>query len=386
MDNQLSSQDSLRLNVLLASKPQALRIDESRMTVYGLTPQGEAKVTLNPNCRDEQYLKRVREMISGHVLGSPGGYPVYLRRWTRMGQARAESLDQLLLLGEPEAVVAVVHAAGLTDEQARRAWWALPSAENARRMLLREEVLEGSMGTVLAEFLVEFLPFEEEPVSMIESVRLVLQPGLVDEAVVAGIWKKARHKTAYLVGFLMSRPDDLPEPEPPRPDLDAHRPVLEELAGTGNPYAARLLKVLDSPGQTWLRVAAQVLRKPNNQDVVNLFLDTVADYFMDVRPGLDKDATLEQIAAEAEALLAGRALSDWTPPGELAEIMAGAPGLRPELRAMLILSRLGYPVVRPVFSRTDAIGSLMRRKLEPVTAPILAELAVLQGTAGPRAG
>ena len=46
----LSPEDSLRLNVLLANQPQAIRINESSMIVYGLSDQGEAKVQLNPNC------------------------------------------------------------------------------------------------------------------------------------------------------------------------------------------------------------------------------------------------------------------------------------------------------------------------------------------------
>ena len=117
---ELSSQDSLRLNVLLANQPQAIRINESTMTVHGLSVDGEARIQLNPTGRAEQYLKRVKELLSGHVLGSPGGYPVYLQRWTRMGQMRDDSLEQLLLLGEPEAVVATVCAQGLTDELARR--------------------------------------------------------------------------------------------------------------------------------------------------------------------------------------------------------------------------------------------------------------------------
>ena len=33
----------------------------------------------------------------------------------------------------------------------------------------------------LAEFLIEFLPFEEDQSDMIESVRLVLQPGLINQ-------------------------------------------------------------------------------------------------------------------------------------------------------------------------------------------------------------
>ena len=48
-----------------------------------------------------------REFLASHVLGSPGGYPVFINRWTRMGQARDENLQRLLMLGEPEAVVAV---------------------------------------------------------------------------------------------------------------------------------------------------------------------------------------------------------------------------------------------------------------------------------------
>ena len=108
----LSAEDNLRMNVLLSQKLQAVRIDESKMIVYALTDRGEAKVPLNPSGRPEQYLRKVKELISGHILGSPGGYPVYLRRWTRMGQMRDDSLEQLLMLGEPEAVVAAVCSPG----------------------------------------------------------------------------------------------------------------------------------------------------------------------------------------------------------------------------------------------------------------------------------
>ena len=141
----LSPEDSLRLNVLLANRPQAIRIDENRMIVQGLGPRGEATIRLNPNTRPDPYLRRVRELISGHVLGSPGGYPIYLRRWTRMGQMRDDSLEQLLLLGEPEAVVAAVCAPGLTEELARRAWWAMEDAGNARRMLANPVIASSLM-------------------------------------------------------------------------------------------------------------------------------------------------------------------------------------------------------------------------------------------------
>jgi hypothetical protein len=371
----LSQEDALRLNVLLANRPQAIRIDESGLVVHGLSERGEARVRLNPNCRDELYLRRVRELISGHVLGSPGGYPVYLKRWTRMGQARDESLEQLLLLGEPEAVVAVVHARGLTDELARRAWWAMPTAENARRMLEREAVVRGEMGRVLAGYLLEHLPFEQEPIDAIHSVRLVLQPGLADEPQRHALWQKARQRHAYLVGFLLATPDDLPEPAEERPDLPALRPRLLALDAAGNPFARLLLRLLGAPGQTYLRTCEEVLRRPPNQEVVSLLFDALADYFRPVGPAGDAEAELDRILADARVAVeeAGAGGS-----GHAAALLRVLPELREELTAMLVLSRLGYPVLRPVFSRSSAIGSLMRRKLEPITGPLLHEIGVLR--------
>jgi len=218
---ELTAEDALRLNVMLANVLHAVRIDESSMTVHALSDQGEACVKLNPAGRDDQYLKSVRELLSSQVLGSPGGYPIFLRRWTRMGQARDDSLEQLLLLGEPEAIVAVVHAAGLTDEIARKAWWAMPVADNARRMLENECVVTGAMGAELAEFLVEFLPFETEHRAMLETVRLVLQPGLIADELRDKLWRSAKRKNSYYVGFMDAVPDALPESGEPRPDWQA---------------------------------------------------------------------------------------------------------------------------------------------------------------------
>src|SRR3989338_8211689 len=254
----LSSEDLLRLNVLLAHDLQAVRIDEQTLTVHGLTKDNEAHIPLNPNCRPAQYLKRVRETLSNHALGSPGGYPVFLQRWTRMGQAKDAQLEKLLLLGESEAVVAVAGAPGLTDEIARRAWWAMPTADIARRMLERENVARGSMGAVLAAYLVEHLPFETEPLMEIETVRLVLQPGLIDEATRARIWGRGTSRNAYRLGFLAADPDTLPAPAVARAEPAGWRERLAPLTA-GNPLAALLAKLLDASGQAFLAVAAEQL-------------------------------------------------------------------------------------------------------------------------------
>ncbi len=48
------------------------------------------------------------------------------------------------------------------------------------------------------------------------------------------------------------------------------------------------------------------------------------------------------------------------------------------MRAMLVLALLGEAVLNPVFSRTDAIGTVMRKKLKPLTEPIHEQINILK--------
>ncbi len=366
----LSPEDALRLNVLLAKKPLAIRIKESAMELHGLTEEGEICIRIKPTCRDEQYIKKVKELISGHVLGSPGGYPVYLQRWTRMGQMKDDSLEQLLLLGEPEAVVAAVCAPGLTDELARRAWWAMEDAENARQMLRKRAVVEGRMGRVLAEYLVGFLPFESEPEKQIETIRLVLQPGLLDEQERLDLWRRAARKPPYYVGFIATLPDAIPEIRAVHPLWETHQAALRELADAGNAVSGALARVLSPAGQAWLATVFRIFRKPSNQDVVNISLDLIAHYFSMLRE-TPVDATLEKLEAEAH---------DWLGANVEAQAVLALDGaFEAPLIAVHLLSGTGYGVVRPVFKGTTAIGSLMRKKLAPIMEPLHEYLKALQG-------
>ena len=366
----LSAEDNLRLNVLLAQNLQAVRIDESKMVVLALTDKGEARVPLNPNCKDEKYIKQVKAVLSTHVMGSPGGYPVFLKRWTRMGQARDESLAQLLMLGEEEAVVAAVHAAGLTDELAERAWWAMPTAENARRMLEKEAVVKGKTGPVLAEFLIEFLPFEEEQRAMIESVRLVLQPGLISEEEKRKLWKRARTKRSLYVGFMHTVPEDLPEEAEPHAMHEEISEKLKPLADAGNRYADMIVRAFSDRGQCFLNTATQALKKPADQEVVELLLEAIAAYFSQVRPDSFTADDINVMITEVEQLC--------KTDDEIQRVLMQSPDLEPAVRAMLILSCLNVKLVNPIFARTDAIGTMMRKKIQPITDPIFEQLTVLQ--------
>lgn len=374
---QLSQQDSLRLNVLLNQSVEAIRIDEGKMIVYGLTGKGEAKIQLNPNCKDEKYIKQVKEVISSHVLGSPGGYPVFLNRWTRMGQARAESLENLLKLGEPEAVIAVVGAEGITNEIARRAWWVMPTANNARRMLANRAVATGDMGKVLADFLIEFLPFEEEPRNIVESMRLVLQPGLIEPETRDKLWKLGQRKNAFLVGFLKSELAELPITVANHPQLATWQTILQQQAEQKNRLALFLLSVLSQSGQAWLETARQVLKKPANQDVVVAMFEAFESYFMDIRPHSEKRRDINQILEEANLFTTTLESSLFAE--DIGQLKNTIPEVLPLVKSLFVLSCVGEQLVAPIFATTDAVGTVMRRKLEPVSTPLAEHLTILTG-------
>jgi hypothetical protein len=291
-----------------------------------------------------------------------------------MGQAKDDSLDRLLKLGEPEAVVAVVHAAGLTDELARRAWWAMQNSVNARCMLEKQSVVQGEMGKTLASFLIEFLPFEEDPRNLLESVRLVLQGDLIDEASRNSLWNRGQRKNAFYVGFLKMLPDDLPEQASSHPEYETFKTKLAELDAAGQPVARQLLRVLSPAGQAYIRTAATVMKKPANQDVVVALLEAIESYFAIICPGLAPSSDMSELVEEANQSCTDKTLS------AINEVLELVPESESLVRAMLALSWSGVHLVNPIFSRTDAIGTVMRRKLEPVSDPMLKLLLTLNGT------
>ncbi len=367
---QLSSEDQLRLNVLVAQPLQAVRIDESRMCVHVLSEKGDASVQLNPTCKDEKYIRLVKQFLSTHFLGSPGGYPVYLKRWTRMGQARDDSLEKLLLVGEPEAVAAVVHAPGLTDELARRAWWSSATAENARRMLEKENVVNGEMGKELALFLIEFLPFEEQQKAIIDSVRLVLQPGLISDELRKEVWNRGKRKNVYYIGFLQQTPNELPI------NVDSHqswpsvvKSLQDEIEG-GNKIAKLLCGTLGSTGQAFLQTTEEVLKKPNDQEAVAAILNAIGGYFDNFGNQEFKWRDIEELSHYAE--------EHYKDLKEVQTLLGLDYSLQPQLKALFNLSMINETLVDPIFGMTDAIGSVMRKKIEPVVTPIIENIHVLR--------
>lgn len=365
----LSQEDNFRLQVLLKQQLKAVRIDESSMVLYALTDKGEAKLELHANCRDEPYLRQIKELLSTHVLGSPGGYPVYLKRWTRMGQTRTESLQSLLLLGEPEAVVAVAHAQGIDEEIARRAWWAMPTSDVARRMLENAQVANSEFGKALAAFLMEFLPFEEDPNAMIESVRLVLQPGLISDKERLSLWRKAGRKTAMYVGFLLAGAANLPNEDAALAVNETLRELSQnaEIPPTLVPILAQLSEL---PGQAFMDTVCSVLKKMANQDVALQLFRAIQLYFnpmQQITQQLPRD--IESVRSQAESSL--NLLSQ-----QQATINDNT---STTIRAVYHLAHVSDHLLNPIFAQTDAVGSVMRKRMQFLSDFIIENIYVLQG-------
>lgn len=366
---QLSNEDSLRLNVMLAQDLKAVRIDESKLIVYALTGKGEVKVQLNPTCKDEKYVRIVKELLSNKIMGSPGGYPVYIKRWTRMGQERREeSLAQLLLLGEQEAVIAVVHAPIITPDIARHAWWAYPSADNARRLLEKDEIACSELARELAEFLLEFLPFEVEHKDMIDSVRLCLKSGLLTEDEVEDLWKRARRKQSLYVGFLHSVPDQLPETSTANDSLQDLQQDLDSLNQQDNVYAQQMQRYLSAQGQQFLQTVLRVFEKAASQDTVVSLFHALASYNRALPLACNKQRTIEQAEQQADRWL------DNDKDADLQSCIEHCPQQKEKMRAMLVLAQMGELTLYPIFGLTDALGSVMRKKLKPLTDPLQAHI------------
>jgi hypothetical protein len=356
MNDELSPEDELRLNVLFNTELKAVRIDESSMTLWAKTAKGEASVPLKPNDRADRYLRRVRELLSGHALGSPGGYPVHLTRWTRQGQAGISSqhLAQLLLIAEEEAVVAVVHSPSLTDELAELAWWCMPTIENARLMLMRDVVCQGPMGRVLVEFLVEHLAFlHEDDVAILDTIAVMLYSGVLTDAERLAIWKRGTYRNAHYVPFLEMQAENLPPSKP----ANAKLAVAEAAAAAlpGNAYATMLARAFTESGQSFLYALWIILDRPEVQEVVNHTFNAVWHWCAPLN-----------------------ALDDETRAAQLAELAAHAPELAAAASAIAGFAGINADTVRPIFLKTTAIGSLMRRKIKPIVDPLIAHIAVLR--------
>ena len=147
--------------------------------------------------------------------------------------------------------------------------------------------------------------------------------------------------------------------------------ILTSLDSDGNKLAGLLLKLFSGSGQSFLKVTWRILDKPPTQDVVTTTLDILSGYCSSIRPGAVPDLTLDDLKRDALEFIDSSS--------EALVIRETGYRLEPQLQAIRFLSGLGYPVLRPVLKGSNATGSLMRRKLEPVLQPMKEQIKILLG-------
>ena len=359
---QLADEDTLRLNVL-ATTALAIRIDEETMSVEALTERQTHRIELKPTGNPDRYLRAVRESLSVFALGTR--YPVFIRRWTRSGALETERLARLLRLGEAEAVVAVAASPNLDDELARRAWWCLPTAEVARLMLSHPDVVNGRTGPKLSQFLLDHLPFEDTSRSIIDTVKLLLCSRLLNNEERARLWTRAENHVACMVGFLSAGPSYLCDPQATTHfDTASNKDALMEQL---------LQHAASRQGETFLRCAHQALEKAVDMDTVVDTLNALGNYGKPLcgetalpRSAQDLRQIVESLTDSSSAAL------------DSDQVSAEKSEKNPDRQSALIaLGLCGEPLVAPFFAKSDAVGSLMRRKLKPVLEPVFAALETL---------
>lgn len=194
------------------------------------------------------------------------------------------------------------------------------------------------MCPVLAQYLIEHLPFEEDPDLAMHSVTAVAAAGLLDEATRQRLWRSAQNRPHYLIGWIEHAADSVPAAT-----AAALPQALADAVAASEPWAVAQSRWWSAEGQGLLRALALAVDKPPTHEAVYRVLDLVGRLFADagnppMRPGLEAEAT-----------------------------------------AFAALARANRRDADAILDRTSAVGPLMRKHLEPVLAPLRAHLGRLRG-------
>ena len=342
----LTPEDTLRLNVLIATCV-AIRIDVYKLVVVGLTAdKQEQTITLNPSGDSAKYIQAVQKLLVSQVLGSMGGYPSYLKRWSRMGQVSSANLKSLLKIGNIEAVVAVANSKNLDAEVLDLVWWCATNtdqqAEIGRFLLTRDFVVKHEVGKNIAHYLLEFLPFTDDTSQLIDTTNLLLQDDLISQASKDRLWKQGQRKTAFLVGFIERMKDDLPNYD--------HTPALAT-------DVEELECVNSEQGQIMLKTISHILKKINQEHVLYRTLEVLGNCM--AHPMIQPLDQIESLQRQSDTVLATLGSTD------------------EKIKARLLLAGVNERLAVSTISAHGLAGSAIRKKLAPVLTPIQDALKLL---------
>ncbi|HIB27662.1 MAG TPA: hypothetical protein EYO47_00120 [Candidatus Thioglobus sp.] len=342
----LEPEDILKLNVLIATSV-AIRIDTYKLTVVGLNAQfKEQIIALKPSGDSEVYIKEVKKLLVTQVLGAMGGYPSYLKRWSRMGQVESSNLTSLLKLGEVEAVVAVSNSTNLDNDLLKLTWWCATNTDNqaeiGRFLLTKPFVLNTQTGREIAQYLLEFLPFVDDIEQLIDTTSLVLQEGLIEQKDKDRLWKQGQRKTAFLVGFVERMRGNLPN------EFNLKIPNYEH---------SDLQIINNQQSQLFLTTLGHILKKINQEYVLYRALEVLGQYMS--HQDISMQNTIEKIT------------------NQISDLSLTADDEQDKLDARLLLAGVSEKLVVSTISAHNLTSSAIRKKLAHVLEPIQQALKTL---------
>ncbi len=344
----LTDEDTLKVNVLIATSI-AIRIDMYKNVVVGLSKENkEQTVKLNPDSDSTKYIQEVQALLVSKVLGTMGGYPSYLKRWSRMGQVSSANLKSLLMIGNIEAVVAVANSNNLDSETCELVWWCATNtdhqAEVGMFLLNRDFVVKHPVGTKIADFLLEFLPFTTDILNQIDTTNLILQGSLISDSDKDKLWKQGQRKTAILVGFIERMQGRLPNTNNTF-ELKCGEPMLDPACSL--------------QGQILLKTIQHILNKINQEYVLYRTLEVLGQFLS--HPKIYKLETIDQLQEQSKNFIEGFEFGT----------------TKTKVESLLLLAGVSELLVVGTISAHGLAGSAIRKKLSNVLTPIQDALVLL---------
>lgn len=345
----VSPEDTLRINTLLLLS-DAIRIDEYKMAIFGLDKTNtQRKIQLKPIGNHSKYLIAVRELIVNKILGTMGGYPSYLKRWSRLGEVSVKNLQSLLKLGNIEAVIAVANNKQLSDDTLKLVWWCATNTDEqtdiACYLLTKKETHNHKVKDLISQYLLEFIPFITDVQKLMDTTNLLLQDGLIDDKTKLKLWQQGQRKTAFLIGFLERIPNNLP--------------IIDVNIIKHNNTNKLLTKVLSKQGQVFLQTAVFILKKINQEYVLYRLLEVIGKYAK--QPQISPTDSIDSINIQVKEVINTMVVDNSSK----------------KIKALLFLAGVSEQLVIRQIASYALSGSVIRKKLAPILNPIRESLEIL---------
>ena len=149
---------------------------------------------------------------------------------------------------------------------------------------------------------------------------------------------------------------------------------LQPLIDQDNRYAKTFCKTLSEEGQKWLQTLNNALIKPVDQDVIISLFIAIKGFFNLPFPEKRGAHTIEIALQRASLSLI---LSEDHSSALNTLLNTLDQRYFPQFEALMLLAQLGENTLTPIFSGNDSVGVVMRKRLRPLTLPLLEKSNIL---------